>query len=82
MLLTSVLLFIAMREIWGWSSVKAGAVALVFLVVDFAFFTANVTKVLQGGYVPLLVAVAVSGVGSGIGVRMRSVRESWSIKYR
>src|SRR5262252_6335661 len=59
---TSVLLFIAMREIWGWSPVKAGAVALVFLVVDFGFFTANVTKVLEGGYVPLLMAVAVYGI--------------------
>jgi KUP system potassium uptake protein len=62
MLLTSVLLFIAMREIWGWSSVKAGAVALVFLIVDFGFFTSNVTKVLEGGYVPLLLAAAVYGV--------------------
>src|SRR5262249_21261919 len=42
--------------------VKAGAVALVFLVVDFGFFTANVTKVLEGGYVPLLLAVAVYGI--------------------
>jgi KUP system potassium uptake protein len=48
MLLTSVLLFIAMREIWGWSPFKAGAVTLVFLVVDFGFFSANVTKVLEG----------------------------------
>ena len=62
MLLTSVLLFIAMREIWGWSPVKAGAIALVFLVVDCGFFTSNVTKVLEGGYVPLLLAVAVYGV--------------------
>ena len=45
--------FIAMREIWGWSSVKAGAIALVFLVVDCGFFTSNLTKVLEGGYVPL-----------------------------
>src|ERR1700723_1240951 len=45
MLLTSVLLFIAMREIWGWAPVKAGAIALVFFVVDFGFFSANVTKV-------------------------------------
>jgi KUP system potassium uptake protein len=49
MLLTSVLLFIAMREIWGWSPVKAGAAALVLLIVDFGFFTGNVTKVLEGG---------------------------------
>jgi KUP system potassium uptake protein len=62
MLLTSVLLFIAMREIWAWSPAKASAVALVFLVVDFGFFTANVTKVLEGGYVPLLLAAAVYGV--------------------
>ena len=62
MLLTSVLLFVAMREIWGWSFVKAGAVALAFLVVDFGFFAANVTKVLEGGYVPLVVAAAVYGV--------------------
>src|SRR6202043_1804080 len=41
MLLTSVLLFIAMREIWGWSPIKAGAIALVFLVVDCGFFTSN-----------------------------------------
>ena len=61
MLLTSGLLFIAMREIWAWSRVKAGAIALVF-IVDFGFFTANVTKVLDGGYVPLLLAVAVYGV--------------------
>jgi KUP system potassium uptake protein len=62
MLLTSILLFIAMREIWGWSPIRAGVIASVFLVVDFGFFTANVTKVLEGGYVPLLLAAAVYGV--------------------
>ncbi len=62
MLLTSVLLFIAMREIWGWSPIKAGAIALVFLVVDCGFFASNLTKVLDGGYVPLILAAAVYGV--------------------
>jgi KUP system potassium uptake protein len=62
MLLTSVLLFIAMREIWQWSLLKAGAIALLFLVVDFGFFTANASKFFEGGYVPLLLAVAVYGV--------------------
>ena len=32
MLMTSALLFIAMREIWGWSMLAAGAVAAFFLV--------------------------------------------------
>jgi KUP system potassium uptake protein len=62
MLMTSVLLFIAMREIWNWSLVAAGAVAGAFLIVDAAFFAANMAKVVDGGYVPLLLAIAVYGV--------------------
>jgi KUP system potassium uptake protein len=62
MLMTSVLLFIAMREIWGWSLAAAGAIAGLFLVVDAAFFAANLAKVLDGGYVPLLLAAAVYSV--------------------
>jgi KUP system potassium uptake protein len=62
MLMTSALLFIAMREIWGWSIVAAGAVAAFFLMIDGAFFLANLTKVAEGGYVPLLLAVCVYGV--------------------
>ena len=62
MLMTSVLLFIAMREIWGWGLVAAGAAAGCFLIVDAAFFAANMAKVLEGGYVPLLLAIAVYAV--------------------
>ena len=56
MLMTSVLLFIAMREIWRWSVPVAGALAGLFLIVDAAFFSANVVKIAEGGYVPLLLA--------------------------
>jgi KUP system potassium uptake protein len=56
MLMTSVLLFIAMREIWRWSIPAAGALAGIFLTVDAAFFSANLAKVAEGGYVPLLLA--------------------------
>jgi KUP system potassium uptake protein len=56
MLITSVLLFIAMREVWRWSLVAAAAVAGGLLVVDTTFFAANLTKVLEGGYVPLILA--------------------------
>jgi len=61
MLMTSALLFIAMREIWLWSFAAAGAVAAVFLIVDSAFFFANLAKVLEGGYVPLVLAILVYG---------------------
>ena len=62
MLMTSALLFIAMREIWGWSLWAAGSVAACFLVIDSAFFLANLTKIGEGGYVPLILAICVYGV--------------------
>ena len=63
MLMTSVLLFIAMREIWGWSLVGAPARSpALFMIVDGGFFAANWPKSLQGGYVPLLLASAVYGM--------------------
>jgi KUP system potassium uptake protein len=62
MMITSVLLFIAMREIWKWPLVAAGAVAAGFMVVDGGFLAANLAKLFDGGYVPLLLAAAVYGV--------------------
>ena len=62
MLMTTALLFIAMREIWRWTLPAAAAVAGVFLVVDAAFLAANLAKIAGGGYVPLLLAAAVYGV--------------------
>ncbi len=78
MLMTSALLFIAMREIWGWSVWAAGFVAGCFLVVDSAFFLANLTKFTEGGYVPLVIAVLIYGVmwiwhrgAAAVSLRMR-----------
>jgi KUP system potassium uptake protein len=62
MLMTSALLFIAMREIWGWSLLAAGSVAAFFFIIDSAFFLANLTKIAEGGYVPLMLAISVYGV--------------------
>src|SRR4029077_4384893 len=60
--MTSGPLFIAMREVWHWSLPAAGAVAGAFVVVDAAFAAANLAKIADGGYVPLLLAAAVYGV--------------------
>jgi KUP system potassium uptake protein len=62
MLMTSALLFIAMRDIWGWSLLSSGALAGALLCIDGAFFAANLVKVMDGGYVPLLLAALVYGV--------------------
>jgi KUP system potassium uptake protein len=62
MLMTSALLFIAMREVWGRGLLASGAIAGAFLCVDASFFLANLVKVADGGYVPLLLASIVYGV--------------------
>jgi KUP system potassium uptake protein len=62
MLMTTALMFVAIREIWRWSLWRAGAVAGALAVLDLTFVSANMLKVAAGGYVPLLLAAAVFGV--------------------
>jgi KUP system potassium uptake protein len=54
MLLTTALLYKVMRERWGWSALSAAAVGGAFLIVDLAFFSANLLKIRDGGWVPLV----------------------------
>jgi len=56
MLLTTVLLFRAMRDRWRWPLPAACAVAGFFLVVDSSFFVANLWKIAEGGWLPLTFA--------------------------
>jgi KUP system potassium uptake protein len=56
MLLTTVLLYKAMRDVWRWPLFAAVAVSGFFLVVDTAFFLANLLKIADGGWLPLTFA--------------------------
>lgn len=62
MLATSALLFTAMREVWGWSLIRAGGIAGAFAIIDITFFASNCLKVTSGGYVPLILALFVYAV--------------------
>src|SRR6202035_883409 len=53
MLLTSVLLYRAMRHVWQWPIAVALATSGVFLIVDASFFLANLLKIAEGGWLPL-----------------------------
>ena len=59
MVITTILAFILTREKWGWNMAASLSVTIGFLIVDLAFFVANMTKVADGGWFPLLVAVSV-----------------------
>jgi len=57
MLLTTCLLYKAMRDVWRWPTAIAAAVTAFFVVVDGSFFLANLTKILEGGWLPLTFAL-------------------------
>ena len=51
MLLTTVLLYRAMRDVWKWSHRRRGQrAAAVFVLVDGSFFLANLPKIADGGW--------------------------------
>jgi KUP system potassium uptake protein len=59
MVITTVLAYVVTRQLWGWGVLKAGLVTGAFLIVDLAFFAANLLKIQHGGWFPLLVAAVV-----------------------
>jgi KUP system potassium uptake protein len=59
MVITTLLLHVVSREVWGWSLLRATLVAGGFLVIDLAFFGANLVKIPQGGWLPLVLAAGV-----------------------
>ena len=59
MLSTTVLFFFASRRLWNWSMLQAAAVCGLFLIVEGAFFAANMIKVLNGGWVPLMLGFVI-----------------------
>ncbi len=56
MLLTSFLMFVAMREVWSWSLPLSLLASGLFITVDGSFVAANMVKFFEGGWIPLVVA--------------------------
>jgi KUP system potassium uptake protein len=54
MIVTTFLAAIVMRVVWRWNSLLVALVIGSFLVVDLAFLTANLLKIMEGGWFPLL----------------------------
>lgn len=59
MVITTLLLHVVSREVWGWSRTRATLVAAGFLIIDLSFFAANIVKIPQGGWLPLLIAAGI-----------------------
>ena len=59
MSITTLLFHRVMRDRWGWSRWRAWPLSAFFLTVDLGFFSANLVKIEEGGWFPIVVAVAV-----------------------
>jgi KUP system potassium uptake protein len=59
MIITSIMGFFVIWRLWGWSIWAASLVIVPLLLLEQAFFMANILKVLEGGWLPLLMAAAV-----------------------
>jgi KUP system potassium uptake protein len=57
MFIDTCLLAVVLVSLWKWPKWLAGAVLALFFLVDAAYFGANLTKVPDGGWFPLLVGI-------------------------
>ena len=62
MVVTTCLAFVILWKCWRWQGELAAAFILPFLLLDLFFFGANIVRVTEGGWVPLLVAAMMSVV--------------------
>jgi KUP system potassium uptake protein len=53
MVVTCMMAFIVIWRMWRWSMLAAAALIVPFLLIDMTFLSANMLKVVQGGWVPL-----------------------------
>ncbi|WP_286964029.1 potassium transporter Kup [Cupriavidus sp. UBA2010] len=54
MVITTFLAALVMRNVWKWNPALVTLISLTFLVVDMSFFAANLLKIAEGGWFPLL----------------------------
>ncbi|HET7490957.1 MAG TPA: potassium transporter Kup [Bradyrhizobium sp.] len=52
--------FVVIWKLWGWRAASAAAAIVPFVVVDMTFFSANLLKLLEGAWVPLLFGLAMA----------------------
>jgi KUP system potassium uptake protein len=62
MCVATLIAYVVARHVWGWSRLRAGAVTVILLTIDLSFFLANVVKIADGGWLPLVVGVCLYAI--------------------
>src|SRR2546423_15691291 len=55
MLIDSILIFVVMRQLWGWPTWVAISIAAPLLLVVLTFFSSKALKIPEGGWVSILI---------------------------
>jgi KUP system potassium uptake protein len=60
MVVDGIMGFVVIWKLWNWRAATAAALIVPFVVVDMTFFSANLLKLLEGAWVPLLFGLAMA----------------------
>jgi KUP system potassium uptake protein len=59
MVVTTLLAFQFLRSVWGWKALTAAAILLPLFILEAVFLSANLLKIHDGGWVPVMLALAI-----------------------
>lgn len=59
MVITTLLAGVVFHYLWGWGVVRTMILVLIFICIDLAFFSANILKIPDGGWVPLVIGIII-----------------------
>jgi KUP system potassium uptake protein len=62
MVVTAMMAIVVIRRVWRWPLIAALALMLPFLFIDLTFLAANLLKIVEGGWMPLLLGALVMAV--------------------
>ena len=62
MVVTTLMAFVVIRKVWKWSLLATAALIVPFLFIDLTFLSANLLKVLDGGWMPLLLGAILMAI--------------------
>jgi KUP system potassium uptake protein len=60
MVVDGIMGFVVIWKLWNWHAAAAAALIVPFIVVDMTFFSANLLKLFEGAWVPLLFGLAMA----------------------
>jgi KUP system potassium uptake protein len=85
MTVTSIVFFIVTRRVWHWPLYLSVPLFLAFMTFDLAFLGANLVKVLEGAWVPLVIGgfvFTLLAIWTNERARFRTELAAWSMDVR